>query len=147
MEHLITDPAKSVQGCALYAEFVNSSNDIYQIFFTPDGTNDNGDFVVSTVYTRRLVNGSPKRQWRIGKLRYTLRVEYVDDAEVRLKRLEPIHEVLTRLQSRYELVRKPFFVEVSKKDLNDVHAGKTPIKVVHRIGQTRMINSYPEFSK
>jgi hypothetical protein len=42
------------------------------------------------------------------------------------------------------MVGKPMFVEVSKKDLTDVSTGKTPTKVIYRIGQTRSAQGFPE---
>ena len=146
MNDLITDPEKKVQGSALYVEMRNVYGNIYQMFFTPDGTNEEGQFTPATVYKRRLSENQPKKQWRSVRLRREL---VSPNPEVnpefhRLERLETIESVLMRLATQYTIVNKPFFVEVSKKDLTDVILGKTPIKIVYRIGQTRKALGFAE---
>jgi hypothetical protein len=143
---LITDPEKKVQGSALYVEMRNVYGNIYQMFFTPDGTNEEGQFTPATVYKRRLSENQPKKQWRSVRLRRELVSPNPEvNPEIhRLERLETIESVLMRLATQYTIVNKPFFVEVSKKDLTDVILGKTPIKIVYRIGQTRKALGFAE---
>jgi hypothetical protein len=149
----ITDPDKKVQGSALYVEMKSKMRDdaFYQFFITPDGVNEEGNFVYSKVFKRRVTSDSPKKQWRIASLRQELIVdlpEYADIESVKdshnTKRFDPIEATLHRLMTQYTLVGKPFFVEVSKKDLSDVGIHKTPIKVVYRIGQTRKALGFAE---
>ena len=146
MNDLITDPEKKVQGSALYVEMRNVYGNIYQMFFTPDGTNEEGQFTPATVYKRRLSENQPKKQWRSVRLRRELVSPNPEvNPEIhRLERLETIESVLMRLATQYTIVNKPFFVEVSKKDLTDVILGKTPIKIVYRIGQTRKALGFAE---
>lgn len=146
MNDLITDPEKKVQGSALYVEMRNVYGNIYQMFFTPDGTNEEGQFTPATVYKRRLSENQPKKQWRSVRLRRELVSPNPEvNPEIhRLERLETIESTLLRLATQYTIVNKPFFVEVSKKDLTDVILGKTPIKIVYRIGQTRKALGFAE---
>jgi hypothetical protein len=44
----------------------------------------------------------------------------------------------------WSIVGEPFFVEVSKDDLTEVASGKTPLKVVYRITQTRKTLGFAE---
>lgn len=142
----VTEPDKKVQGTALYAEFKNEFNQIVQMFITPDGINEDGQFVVGRAFYRRLSATQPKKQWKTQALkRLLLHPERaIADEAYREERLEGLAFLLKRVSMSSTLVGKPFFVEVSKKDLVDISAGKTPTKVVHRIGQTRTALSYPE---
>jgi len=135
---LVAPATKEVQGCAFYAEFTNVAGDIYQMFITPDGINEEGDFVVSHVFKRRLTAEAQKKQWRTTVLSSMLVDENgMSTEEHRLTRLNNIKDTLNRLNLRFTLVGEPFFVEVSKTDLSEIAQGKTPIKVIYRIGQTR----------
>ena len=62
---LLTDPEKKVQGTALYAEFKNEYQQIFQMFITPDGWNELGNFSTARVYYRRLSASQPKKQWKV----------------------------------------------------------------------------------
>jgi len=143
---LITDPEKKVQGSALYVEMTNAYGHIYQMFFTPDGTDELGQFAPATLYKRRLSAMEPKKQWRSMRLRREVVSPNpaVDPKVHRLERLDPMESLLLRVATQYTVVGKPFFVEVSKKDLTDVIHSKTPIKIVYRIGQTRKALGFAE---
>lgn len=145
----ITDPDKQVQGSALYVEMKhNNSDGYYQFFITPDGFDENNNLVFAQIFKRRLTADEQKKQWRIARLvKQLLPSEEVTTADLekhRANRFSPLSATLTRLNHDYTMVGKPFFVEVSKKDLTDISAGKTPIKVVYRIGQTRKALGFPE---
>lgn len=143
---LLTDPEKKVQGTALYAEFKNEYQQIFQMFITPDGWNELGSFATARVYYRRLSASQPKKQWKVQALQRGL----VDPAtgvtteDHREERLLTLAWFMKRVSISSVIIGKPFFVEVSQKDLTDVTQGKTPTKVVHRINQTRIALSYPE---
>jgi hypothetical protein len=145
----ILDNEKAVQGFALYTEFKNAYGHIYQMFITPDGYDEMGAVIPATVYRRRLDEAHPKKQWKTTRLG----IQMVDSDGIlteahKLSRLESIRTTMLRLGASYSIVGKPFFVEVPKKDLSDIRTGKTPIKVVYRIGQTRSALNFPEmFSK
>mgnify|MGYP006297507947 CR=1 FL=1 len=143
---LTTDPEKKVQGTALYMEFKNEYNQIVQMFITPDGTNELGLFVTGRAYYRRLTASQPKKQWKVQTLKRSLvhPERGVADEEYREERIESLAWLVKRVSISSVLNGKPFFVEVSKKDLVDISSGKTPTKVVHRIGQSRTALNYPE---
>jgi hypothetical protein len=143
---LITDSTKSVQGFAIYSEFTNTAGDIYQMFITPDGTNDEGQFVAAHVFKRRLTSDAQKKQWRTQVLSSQLLDPVVGTSteEHRFSRLKNIKDTLSRLALRFTIVNEPFFVEVSKQDLSQIAQGKTPIKVIYRIGETRKALGFAE---
>jgi len=141
----ITDQDKKVQGSALYAEFKNPYMQTVQMFITPDGIDEVGNFVYGVVYYRRLSATNPKKQWQIAHLGRALVDDYgVTTEQVLLSRLETLEFLMKRVAMTSELVGKPFFVEVSKKDLADVRIRKTPTKIVYRIGQMKASLNYPE---
>jgi hypothetical protein len=146
---LVTDPDKKVQGTALYVEFKNEYHQIVQMFITPDGTDENNRFVVGRAFYRRLSMSQPKKQWKIQALKRGLLhpERAVADEAYREERIDGLAFLLKRVSMSSTIVGKPFFVEVSKKDLVDINAGKTPTKVVHRIGQSRTALNYPEMFK
>jgi hypothetical protein len=143
---LLTDPEKKVQGTALYAEFKNEYQQIFQMFITPDGWNELGNFSTARVYYRRLSASQPKKQWKVQALQRNLvdPVTGITSEDHREERLLTLAWFMKRVSISSTLIGKPFFVEVSQKDLTDVTQGKTPTKVVHRINQTRTALSYPE---
>jgi len=137
-EGFVTDPEKKVQGFAFYAEFYREEEKKYfQIFFTPDGYDEENNFVTARTFRREVYPAAPKKNWRPVTLRSKLVVPGTDQETVNSYRLEPIEATLMRLQKYFKLINTPFYVEASKKDLSDIHQGKTPIKIVYRIGQTR----------
>jgi hypothetical protein len=141
----VTDLDKKVQGSALYAEFKNPYAQTVQMFITPDGIDEAGNFVNGVVYYRRLSALQPKKQWQIATLGRALVDDYgVTTEQVLLNRLETLEFLMKRIAMTSELVGKPFFVEVSKKDLADVRIRKTPTKIVYRIGQMKSSLKYPE---
>lgn len=140
-----TDPDKSVQGFALYAEFKNAYQQTYQVVITPDGLSENDVFVCSRVYYRTLSKMQPKKQWRTQLVKRNLVDPEGNSTSIfRDYRFESVHWLMKRISISSELVAKPFYVEVSKKDLVDISVGKTPTKVIHRVGQSRIALSYPE---
>lgn len=141
----ITDPEKKVQGVALYAEFKNEYNQTLQLFLTPDGVTESGKYQHARAYYRRLSPSQPKKQWKGQNLqRGLLSAENVADEAWREHRVSTLEFLMKRVSISSTLVGKPFFVEVSKKDLEDIWATKTPTKVVHRIGQSRTALNYPD---
>jgi hypothetical protein len=142
---LKTDPDKSVQGSALYAEFKNTYNQVVQMFITPDGHDEAGNFVPGCVFYRRLSATQPKKQWQTTWLKRNLVDSDSNATEVNyLDRIESLEFLMKRVAMTSELVAKPFFVEVSKKDLTDVRNRKTPTKIIYRIGQMKTTLTYPE---
>jgi len=149
MKHLlVASETKEVQGCALYAEFTNDTgSQIYQMFITPDGVDRAGNFIVATAYKRKLSTSSPKKQWRTTALTSDLvdPISGFSSDDNNLSRLKYLSHTLNRLAGlNWSIVGEPFFVEVSKDDLTEVASGKTPLKVVYRITQTRKTLGFAE---
>jgi hypothetical protein len=123
---LLTDPEKKVQGTALYVEFKNEYHQIFQMFITPDGWNELGNFSIARAYYRRLSASQPKKQWKVQALQRTLvdPVSGFTSEEHREARIETLAWLMKRVSISSTIVGKPFFVEVSQKDLTDVTQGK-----------------------
>lgn len=150
---LITDDTKSVQGFAMYAEFTNTTDgskrgNIFQMFFTPDGMSESGKYVGAHVYARELSKDKPKRQWRTAALASPLLDEQGQNTpEHRFSRVQTtnsLRSTLNNLTLFAELVNEPFFVEVSKHDLEDIFNGRPLTKVIYRIGETRKAKGFAE---
>ena len=149
----VTDTTKSVQGFAMYAEFINTTpgpknGNIFQIFFTPDGVSELGQFVGAHVYARELSKDKPKRQWRTAALTPALvDADGKNTGEHRRARVDngnSIRSTLRNLCVYASIVQEPFFVEVSKSDLDAIASGKPLTKVIYRIGETRKAKGFAE---
>lgn len=149
----VTDTTKSVQGFAMYAEFVNTTagpklGNIFQMFFTPDGVSELGQFVGAHVYARELSKDKPKRQWRTAPLLPALvNADGQNTSEHRFDRVNSgnsIRSTLRNLTHFAQMVGEPFFVEVSKSDLDAIASGKPLTKVIYRIGETRKAKGFAE---
>lgn len=157
------DPTQEVQGIAVYVEFRKESMGTVatsQFLITPDGYRSDGLFVPATVYRRAVDRWTPKRQWRSTHLATvhepsdtlptTYSTEYgrIDHGNARLDRIVPLFRQMGYTDSTgapsWTLVGEPLFIEVSRRDLDDVAANKTPSKVVYRITQTRTAKKFPE---
>ena len=149
----VTDTTKSVQGFAMYAEFINNTpgpknGNVFQLFFTPDGVSELGQFVGAHVYGRELSKDKPKRQWRTASLLPGLvDSDGQNTGEHRRTRVETpsgIRSMIRNLATFTYIVQEPFFVEVSKSDLDAIASGKPLTKVIYRIGETRKAKGFPE---
>lgn len=133
---------KDVQGIALYAQF-HKPGAMFQVLVTPDGYNEDGDSVKSTLYRRVITLDSPKKQWRSSTVRNGdfAGVDFENSwsrsrlAETRMNFATQLFDSL--LAGKWELHKESIFLEVSKKDLTDVSAVRTPTKLMYRINQSR----------
>lgn len=136
------DKEKDVQGIALYAQF-HKPGAMTQLLVTPDGYDETGEKVYSSLYRRIVTTDTPKKQWRSSTIRSADDVDYdfekADDrasfAEKRLNFATQLFDSL--LSGKWELHKEPIYLEVSKKDLTDIRAVKTPTKLIYRINQSR----------
>ena len=154
------DPTQDVQGIAVYVEFRKDSMGTVatsQFLITPDGYRSDGLFVPATLYRRAVDRWSPKRQWRSTFIStqhepsdslptYGTDEERIAHGDKRLDRALSLLRQMgySSTGTGWTLVGEPLFIEVSKRDLDDVSAHKTPSKVVYRIGQTRTAKKFPE---
>jgi hypothetical protein len=138
---------KDVQGIALYAQF-HKPGAMTQLLITPDGYDESGEKVFSSLYRRIVTTTSPKKQWRSSTVRSgeltELDFEKEDDrakfAEKRLSFAVQLFDSL--LSGKWELHKEPIYLEVSKKDLTDIKVAKTPTKLIYRINQSREALSF-----
>lgn len=144
---------KDVQGTALYLEFTRSygtSSGTLMMLFTPDGFAEDGTQVNASLYRRVVTSYAPKRQWRNTALKgidLARALPKGDDfrrkrlAEERLLGLTSLFEQVTN--QGWTLTKQPVIIEVSKRDLTDIAARKTPSKVIYRINQSRKALAFP----
>jgi hypothetical protein len=144
-----TDVTKEVQGVAVYAEF-SKPNATMMFIITPDGYSEEGHKVNASLYRRIVTSYSPKKQWRntsLIEVDFSRPLPSGDNfrkqrlAEERLLIVRQLFEGI--VTGGWSLVKEPIFVEVSKKDLDDVRKRKTPSKIVYRINQTRKTLGFP----
>lgn len=136
------DKEKDVQGIALYAQF-HKPGAMCQIIVTPDGYDESGELIPSSLYRRVVTTYSPKKQWRSSTVRtgevVNIDFENADHrawvAEQRLGFAGQLFDSI--LSGKWETHKDPIFLEVSKKDLTDIRVGKTPTKLMYRINQSR----------
>lgn len=141
------DKEKDVQGIALYAQF-HKPGAMFQLLMTPDGYNEAGEAVKSSLYRRVVTLDSPKKQWRSSQIRPgdTSEIDFENDdhraslAEQRLNFATQLFDSL--LSGKWELHKDPVYLEVSKKDLTDIQVGRTPAKLMYRINQSREALSF-----
>lgn len=147
------DATKDVQGVALYAEF-RKPGATMQLIFTPDGYNEEGKQVNASLYRRVVTPNAPKKQWRSSSLSNNgiadviAESRQIDDAqvgEVAEKRLSFATQLFDGIISGgWVLTNKPLLIETSKKDLTDIRQGKTPNKLLYRVGLTKDAEGFPK---
>jgi hypothetical protein len=144
------DNTKDVQGVAVYAEF-RKPGATMQIMVTPDGYTTDNKEVKANLYRRVVTPTSPKKQWRNSSISKnpiaTLAGEPLLDANKEAfvtERLSFSTDLFDAINNGgWQIVKEPFLVEVSKKDLEDVMTGKTPNKMLYRINLTRNALGFP----
>lgn len=146
----MTDPTKPVQGIAVYAEFQKPGGATMMMMVTPDGHDSEGKRVAASIYRRVVTPSTPRRQWRHSSLGLTA-LEFTgtsvpswkkdEFSEDRLRIARSLFDGL--LNGGWNLVGQPIYVEVSKKDLDDVNARKTPTKLIYRVNQSRTALGFP----
>lgn len=146
------DITKSVQGVALYAEFVRSGATT-QIIITPDGFDSEGSVVPMTVVRRTVTTDNPRKQWKFSRLGHSdpifklaatgLTMEEAKETytDIRMKYASSLFDQIVR--GDWLLVGDPIPVEISKIDLDAIRHGKAPTKLLYRITQCRTALGYP----
>jgi hypothetical protein len=145
------DKTKPVQGLTLYAEF-SKEGFRSEFFMTPDGFTADGTPVPAKVFRRSLSADKPKKLWSATTLRPVPEIAEIgvkdladSDKEAYIdKRTENLTQIFQSfISGDWSLVKEPFLVETSQKDLGDIAKGETPIKVVYRINQSRKALGFP----
>lgn len=141
-----------VQGIAIYAEF-RKPGETMQIVLTPDAYTHEGS-LISMALVRRIVNpATPKKQWKITNLGTTEIKELVNagtnlaDADKEAfteKRMKYATHYFDQVASHgWSLVEKPILLEMSRYDADDLSKGKTPNKLLYRVGISRTALGFP----
>jgi hypothetical protein len=137
------DVTKSVQGIAIYAEFVRS-NATTQVIITPDGFGDDGQIIRSNVVRRTITSTSPRKQWRFSMIPEKKSVSADDKVLYADSRMEYATGLFDQLLSGgWQIIAKPILLETSKDDLVAIRQSKTPTKMIYRINQCRDVLGYP----
>lgn len=147
------DATKDVQGVALYAEF-RKPGATMQIIITPDGYNEEGKKVTSSLYRRVVTPHALKKQWRSSSISNNgvsdeieagQQIDNDKVGEVAEKRLSFATQLFDGIISGgWSLTIKPLLIETSKKDLTDVRQGKTPNKLLYRVGLIKDAEGFPK---
>lgn len=142
------DATKEVQGTALYAEFSKGMGNTLMLLVTPDGYNTEGEKVEASVYRRVVTSYSPKRQWRntrIPEVRAAASLPNEEKHSYFEERFAISFSLLEQIMNHgWSLVKQPVFIEVSKRDLDDIRNRRTPSKIVYRINQSRKALGFPD---
>ena len=147
------DKDKPVQGYTLYTEF-RKGGSTTQMMFMPDIFTTSGRLVQGRIMHRTVSSDSPKRQWQ-SRAVFTKAVQDLYDAprnttaehsrQIRgARRAEHAETFLMQMLSGgWALVAAPLTIEVSHADADSIEAGKTPTKLIYRLGQCRAAAGYP----
>ena len=145
------DKTKQVQGLTVYAEFTKEGLRT-EFFMTPDGFTPEGTQVPAKVYRRVVSAEKPKKLWSATTLKPATDLAEIgvkdladSDKETYVeKRTENLMQIFEGIiAGGWEIVKEPFLIETSQKDLVEVAKGDTPIKVVYRINQSRKALGFP----
>lgn len=152
----------TIVGKGLYLEFVpttpKAGNPVLQLLFTPEGFDENGQYVQFSLHSRTISETSPRKQWRITKCG-------VDNKEL-LSAGSPVGQTTAQdkvlgMLDRFEvsvrkaifpkgtdaewtLRSKPIAVEITSFDLAEISGWKTPAPALRRIQKCRVALDFPE---
>jgi len=145
-----------VQGIAVYAEF-RKPGQTMQIVITPDAYTHSGALVPMNIVRRIVTPETPKKQWRNSVLSSSTLKEFMGEGEVPNQLPDADKEVFTEKRMRHAVAyfdqilnngwtieQKPLLMEVSKYDADDLAKGKTPNKLIYRVGISRKAQGFPE---
>ena len=144
----INRPA-GVAGMALYLECRYGTH-TQQILLTPEGMSASGAYTPMTCYRRMISADHPRRTWKQQSAATSTLPEDLSTFTAGIdqfigSRLLFTNGLLTQVMvSKFEVYNKPFAVEVTPADLDDVRAGKTPYKVLDRVLRGRRELGYSE---
>jgi hypothetical protein len=145
------DNTKEVQGVGVYAEF-RKPGATMQIIVTPDGYTTDGKELPAQLFRRVVTPASPKKQWRNSPIPNqpitALSGSPLQDADKETfssQRMMGFTELFDAIgNGGWQIVKDAFLVEVSKKDLEEIRANKTPNKLLYRINLVRQASDFPE---
>jgi hypothetical protein len=147
------DKSKAVQGVLVYAEF-RKGGSTTQMMFIPDVHTTSGVLVEGRLMQRTVSESSPKKQWRFRTVskqpvaHYYAQERNTGSEANRLlrgsQRVEFIESYIRQMMvGGWDMVGAPQAVEMSQDDATFIANGKTPAKLIYRIGQVRTAAGYP----
>lgn len=152
----------TIVGKGLYLEFVPAtdptSTRVMQILFTPEGMDENGNYVQFSMHSRTISDTSPRKQWRITKsgtdnsplLSGTDPIGQTKAQELAVQMVERFEKSLQKAviadpaNPTWKLRGKPIAVEITSFDLAEVSDWKTPMPALRRIQKCRVALDFPE---
>jgi hypothetical protein len=143
-----------VQGIAIYAEF-RKPGETMQLLLTPDAYTTTGQLMPMNLVRRVVTPDTPKRQWRNSVLQNTPLRDLLDNGITTIaddqkddfaeKRMRHALTYFDRIiVGGWAIEKKPILLEMSKHDADDLAKGKTPNKLIYRIGISRKALGFPE---
>lgn len=143
-----------VQGVAIYAEF-RKPGETMQIILTPDAYTTTGELMPMTLVRRVVTPETPKKQWRNTTLQNTPLKDLLENGVTTLadENKDEFTEMRMRHATHYfdriitggwAIEQKPILLEMSKHDADDLAKGKTPNKIIYRVGISRKALGFPE---
>lgn len=145
---LSSNPKALVAGLGMYLEMPNISNTTTtQILITPAGIATNGTQVPITMTMRTVADWSPRKQWRVNRIRENSATEIKTSEEKSLYYTEQIEVMIQRHMkwSGVETLRKqPIVFELIPADLDDILNWKAPASALRRIQKARLSLTFPE---
>lgn len=145
---------KDAAGKALYMEF-RKENYTYQVILVPALIGMDNQLTAPATITRRISTWHPRKNWSVSKGLHISREGWVRDPDGKITIApDALDKVITsqgvnskfildNLASKgYELHKKPFFVEITYKDLETVKSGKNSNDLYRRITRSRDAFAY-----
>ena len=143
-----------VQGIAIYAEF-RKPGETMQLLLTPDAYTTTGELMPMNLVRRVVTPETPKKQWRNSVLQNAPLRELIDNGvttiadsqkdEFAEKRMRHALNYFDRIVAGgWVIEQKPILLEMSKHDADDLSKGKTPNKLIYRVGISRRALGFPE---
>lgn len=147
------DKTKPVQGYMVYAEF-RKGGSTTQMMFLPDIHTSAGRMVHGRIMMRTVSADSPKKQWQSRSVHTKPVADLYDaprntGAESSRKRRGALRGeytetfIMQMLSGGWAMNHAPLTIEVSHDDADSIDAGKTPTKLIYRLGQCRAAAGYP----
>ena len=137
-----------IMGRGIYLELPNEKGDqTTQILITPQGTNEKGEPVDMAIITRTVSEWSPRKQWRLNRVRIDKDMATLAPEDKALNMAEQVERVLKR-QMMYGLKTlrgsRPIVFEMTDVDFTEVREYKAPASALRRIQKTRVAIGFPE---
>lgn len=152
----------TIVGKGLYLELVpatpKSGNPVLQLLMTPEGYNEQGEYVQFSLHSRTISENSPRKQWRVTKcgtdnkelLTSGSPAGQVKAQELAIQMVERFDQSIRKAvfpkgeEAEWVLRSKPIAVEITSFDLSEVSEWKTPAPALRRIQKCRVALDFPE---